>query len=511
MSVKQKTEPNNYIQVLVVSVLLGFVFQLFYYGHFFGIQTPIFVILINLAIKYFADKNGRYIQPEQYFLAATSIIFASFVAIFDAASLIFFDLCMSYFSLVLLIGSFISPKLNSYRPLHVLVSYVVSPVMVLIDFFKFWPDFIGKSNLKKHSLVKNILLGLIISLPLLIVFLVLFTSADQVFGNFVSNLFDIESIATTLGRSAFWGFGLFCALGSLYLVYESKSKLPFPSERKNGYLNNILVTTTLSSLNILFLSFIVFQLKYLFGGKSIVLNTDISYADYARSGFFQLVFIALLTFVIVWMFDAFLERKEAKVSISNIASIVLIAQVFVIIASSLKRLDLYEQSFGFTVLRLYSHGFVFFVAVALLVLACKILIFRSQAWLTRAVLLVWVLFMFGINIINPHAFIANKNIQHFEKTKKIDINYITSLSKDATEQKIRIIKDPNIKSRILSSEEEFSQEFNNYNEIDYLSQQLKEDFLYDNKQDPYSWSLARSKTNKLIQDNKKIILENTKL
>ena len=60
-------------------------------------------------------------------------------------------------------------------------------------------------------------------------------------------------------------------------------------------LGTVEVGVILGLINLLFLSFVIFQLPYLFGGMELVQNTpDFKLAEYARRGFGELVAVAAL-------------------------------------------------------------------------------------------------------------------------------------------------------------------------------------------------------------------------
>ncbi len=63
------------------------------------------------------------------------------------------------------------------------------------------------------------------------------------------------------------------------------------------------VTIILGLLDVLFLGFVAVQGSYLFGGDRLIASqADLSYADYARRGFFQLVAVAGLSLpVLLWL------------------------------------------------------------------------------------------------------------------------------------------------------------------------------------------------------------------
>jgi len=121
------------------------------------------------------------------------------------------------------------------------------------------------------------------------------------------------------------------------------------------------------------LSFILFQLTYLFGGKANISLQGFTYAEYARRGFFELITVAAISLLLLLGVEKYVVKKEAThFGEFKILGTALVIQVGLIMASALRRLSLYEQAYGFTVLRLYSHVFIIFLAVVFGFLLYKI-------------------------------------------------------------------------------------------------------------------------------------------
>jgi hypothetical protein len=117
----------------------------------------------------------------------------------------------------------------------------------------------------------------------------------------------------------------------------------------------------------------------------------------------------------------------------------LIVQVILIMVSAFKRLFLYEEAYGFTTLRLYSHAFIIFLAIIFILLLYKIYKDkRENAFAFRAFVSI-VVFLTVMNILNPDVFIARRNIERFATTGNLDIYYLSSLSDDAVPETVKIL------------------------------------------------------------------------
>jgi two-component system, OmpR family, sensor histidine kinase BaeS len=185
-------------------------------------------------------------------------------------------------------------------------------------------------------------------------------------------------------------------------------------------------------LDALFLTFVTVQAAVLFGGHRHVLDTaGLTYAEYARSGFGQLVVVTLLTLSVVaatvrW---APRETRGQRLALRLLLGVLCITSL-VVVAAALHRLHLYEQAFGFTRLRLFMNAFESWLgAVVVLVLLAGV---RLRAtWLARAVVASAAVGLLALGALDPDAFVAERNVDRYRATGKVDVSYLQQLSADA--------------------------------------------------------------------------------
>ncbi len=195
----------------------------------------------------------------------------------------------------------------------------------------------------------------------------------------------------------------------------------------------------LGALNALFVLFVGVQVAVLFGGDGYVRETaGLTYAEYARSGFAQLVVIAVLTLGVVagalrWARTA--AQREARVLRALLAMLCLLT--LVVLASALHRLGLYEEAFGFTRTRLAVHAFLLFDA-ALFVLVVVALASARRDWLPRATVLLSASAALAFWVGDPDRRVAAHNVERYEATGKIDVHYLAGLSADAVPELARL-------------------------------------------------------------------------
>jgi hypothetical protein len=201
-----------------------------------------------------------------------------------------------------------------------------------------------------------------------------------------------------------------------------------------GPLGIIEAGTILGSVLVLFAAFVVFQLRYLFLPQD-QLGYDfqtMTYSEYAREGFFQLLAVAAVVITLMVALEFFTRRsRDVHNWIFNLLTVALVSCTFVILVSAFRRLQLYGLEHSFTHLRLFSHSFTVWLAVVLVLLACAVLLSRPRifAFGTFVTLL---MYLAVLDLLNPDAFIASANLDHASVYgKPLDRRNFVPLGEDA--------------------------------------------------------------------------------
>jgi hypothetical protein len=196
------------------------------------------------------------------------------------------------------------------------------------------------------------------------------------------------------------------------------------AERDREGVGTTEVAVALGLLDLLFLGFVLVQLRYLFGGGAVVVErTHLTYAQYARHGFFELVAVAALVLPLLLGADWLVQRRARIV---RVLSLVLVALVFVVMVSALQRMRLYRREYGLTELRFYTTGFMIWLAVVFAWLSLTVLRGRRRSFAAGALVSGFAAILV-VNVINPDALIERTNLDR----PRADIAYLTSLSDDA--------------------------------------------------------------------------------
>ena len=311
----------------------------------------------------------------------------------------------------------------------------------------------NKEDANKKTLWQ-IVKGVIISAPFLIIFIILFSSADLIFDKYLSNIIDFKINREIVLRSLLIMAITLGFIGAYSYIFRFERKAKILKDAKDYNISFIEGYIVLGSVNILFFIFIAIQLAYLFGGEVSIISQGFTYAQYARRGFFELIAVAIISFLLLFGMDKFIPKKEeGYASIFKILASALILQVILIMISAHTRLTLYETAYGMTILRLYSHVFIVFLATIFFLMSYKIFRDRRENVFAFRVFAVAVLFLAFMNLFNPDAFIANRNIESFYATGKLDIHYLALLSDDALTASMKVFELPDQELKNNFSEE----------------------------------------------------------
>jgi hypothetical protein len=162
-----------------------------------------------------------------------------------------------------------------------------------------------------------------------------------------------------------------------------------------------------------------------------VLQTEgLTYAEYARQGFWQLLWASALTLLVLSVVIRVAGRQaESDRRLLRILVGILCATSVVVVVSAIHRMWLYQQAYGFSVQRLVVITIELWLgAVFILVAAAGI---RMTAWwLPRAVLLAGALALLGLAATNPERLIAERNIDRYQQGEVLDTGYLERLSPD---------------------------------------------------------------------------------
>jgi len=419
---------------LAIALLLSLVGDRLFYDAEIGLNIPLWSLLLLGAGWGVMQAGQRSMRPMQTTLVGLAWLCTALVAWRDS----FVLNTLAILSALLLIGIVSYPWIQGWQrgslleycllmPLYTIAQVTGGLLLLLL------------SDVKWHTLsnsyivrLRRGLTGLLLALPFLLLFAILFASADAVFHTFLKDMLAIDS--RHLWLIGFWAW-LAGGLLRLLLLPEDLGLGPSVEQvaRANiPRLGAIELSIALGLINLFFLSFVLVQIRYLFGGASLVrITPNLTYADYARHGFGQLVVASLLTLPMLLLFEWLTDRENrtARRTFQGMA-VGLIALLSVVMASAWYRLWLYQQAYGLTELRLYAAASMVWLGLVLLWFLLTVLPGRRERFGFGATLLL-ILVIVSLHGLNPDALIARVNLTRALQGTPLDTDYLTSLSADA--------------------------------------------------------------------------------
>ncbi|MFC7529087.1 DUF4153 domain-containing protein [Actinoplanes sp. GCM10030250] len=361
---------------------------------------------------------------DRFFWAAATIALLG-VGTFRAADWLF-ALCVMTATITSVLA------ISTGRSLRAIVAaYVIVPIAALRGLTWLRRGLTRLSSRRSNSTAVRAAGTAVVSIVLLTVFGSLFVSADAAFAGFFDALVP-EIRVDSVFRWVFVGGVSFTLLGAaafLRAAPPAAGDLDRTEGRKVGRWE---WAVPLSLLTLLFAAFVAVQLTVLFGGSRHVVQTDgLTYAEYARSGFWQLCAVTALTLVVLAGAARWAPRTERtdRMLLRYVLG-ALTVLTFVIVASALHRMSVYTDMYGLTRLRLLVAACeVWFGLILCMVLVAGLRI--HAPWLPRVALATGVLALLGLAAANPDGLIAENHVQRYERTARIDTGYLGSLSPDA--------------------------------------------------------------------------------
>jgi hypothetical protein len=263
--------------------------------------------------------------------------------------------------------------------------------------------------------------GLFLAVPVLLVFIALFSSADAIFASLTAALFGWQIDLGELPIRAFVAFLVAWVVAGLLGVAAGAADLdrpadaprmqslgaaavePLPAAPRLGVTEAL---TVLVAVDVLFAVFVGLQVAYLFGGLDTLAAGGITYANYARTGFFELVTVTCLAGGLVVGLNAVITRRSDWFVVAAVA---LAALTFVILASAAFRLRLYQEAYGWTELRFYIYATIGWLAIG--IVAASVLLVRDRMrWLIHTMTIAAVAVLIGVNVVGPQRHVAEQNV-----------------------------------------------------------------------------------------------------
>ena len=427
-------------RALAVIAVGGLLAQLLFYGELLGINFPLWVAFVLLA-AIVVRRPGARIDRVDLWLPIAALLFASFCAVRTDGMLMLFDVVAAgTFSLASIVA--IGGQPITRHSWHSIVSYAVRAIGVfflgagyLANGFRGVP----RSRVERQTTPWRVLRGLAYAAPLLIIFGALFAGADAVFGALVRQLVPVDLAPpdvvgrVILGSVAAWLLGGAIVCGWLF-------REPDPGAAPERAIVHPRIGATealviLASIDVLFLIFVALQATYLFGGLDTLTVSGMTYSDYARRGFGELIAAATLSGIVLIVLGNVVETRSRRYRL--LASTLAIC-TGIVVASAYLRITLYQQAYGWTELRFYTVAGIAWLAICAAIALLAVLGDRITA-LPKLALLTGLGIALACNLVGPQAFVTQQNVDRVIDPALVapggesglDVGYIYSLDADA--------------------------------------------------------------------------------
>lgn len=414
---------------IIGSIVIAILQSILFYGNKIGISMLIFEIIFNGILFFiFAKKNriknkiGILLILPIIILSSTFLIFTN--KIFYIAN-IFIIIILNILMYIILLNKKTYLK-NSLIYIFEFIINTISNIKLPINYTKREiREHINKNEkyeINKEN-TKKVIKSLIIVFFIVGIVLILLSSADEIFANLFSgigNIFkniNIKSISSFVLRSILVIIIYILILNSIFKIQkENKKEINYLKNKKA--LDKFTVKLLLISLNLIYLIFCFIQVKSLFLERT-NMNSSFNYANYARTGFFQLMIVTFINFIII------LISNKNNEKIIKILNVLLVIFTITIAISSMYRMYMYSNEYGFTYLRIFAY--VILITEIITFIPILIYILNYKIDILKWCFIICIISYCSVNYINIEKIIVRKNINR-EDSSKIDYEYLYNIA-----------------------------------------------------------------------------------
>jgi hypothetical protein len=413
-------------QILLPGLVMGIAGDLLLRAGPFGIGLFLWLALLAASALWLARSAGPARLHSIAIWSAAALCAASITVMRDLEALIPAMLLVIVACAVMTSLESSGITLRAARIRDYLVTGFTFPLQMLT----FTPRLLKQANFSAitgNQRVPGVVRGIVLALPVLLVFGALFASADAGFSRYLSGLTTIVSPATLqhmlvvliLGWLATSLLGVACRK-AFASTEESAPTAPLS-------IGPVETHMILALVSVLFAAFVFLQLGYLFGGSEVIVSTSgLTVAEHARRGFFELLFVAALTLALLFA----MSLTDCERHVLRRYGMVLIVCVLIILASSLQRLFLYTDAFGMTLDRFSALAAILWLVVNLLSFAATVL--RGDiAGFASGIAISAISCLLLLGVVNPAAVVTRINLDRsLDQNRELDVGYLLQLGAD---------------------------------------------------------------------------------
>lgn len=408
-----------------------------------GAGVTIFAIILCLAIAFYFKFSGIHLTKVSIICFGIVALSALNFSLFDSIiikgfNFIFLSISVVYW-VCLYTGKRLEDKLSIY-----MIGDMLNQLLV-VPFSNFSCCFEGiKRELAKNKHGKGLLSGLVgilIFLPVLAVVVNLLVDADAAFESLVGNLrFSFSSSMLEYVIQLVLGIPVACYLYGLVYGnrYDRHTKhVTLESVEKNAiafrFAPKLTIYSALTALNGIYIIFFLSQAAYLFSAFGNSIPEAMTYAEYARRGFFELCTVAGINMGVIAIAHLITNRKGKEIEIQEIPKILKIETVAVclftmmLIATAVSKMGMYISYYGLTQLRVYTTWFMIILFIVFAIVALRQ--FKKFNG-SKIAIISFVLFFMLLCYGNVDGLIAKYNIDRYHEgtLQTVDVAALSELS-----------------------------------------------------------------------------------
>ncbi len=289
------------------------------------------------------------------------------------------------------------------------------------------------SSFNAKSSLKNVVIGIAVSLPVLFVIIPLLVSGDAAFSGLVKMVF--KNVGVYLGEAAL------VVLIAPYLIshFVTKSKKIDFKQVKAGSskrpVPSAVTVSFLSAISVTYVAYMFSQLAYFFSAFAGILPEDYtgSASEYARRGFFEMFAICVINFIIITLASALTKRNgRGRTPIAvKLLSLFIVAFSLVLLITAMQKMKMNIEFFGLSKNRVLVS--VFMLMMLAVILFYVIHMFKPSFGYMQGVVIVCSAVLVALSFTNLDGQIAKYNVEKYisGELDSIDVSYLYSLSDSA--------------------------------------------------------------------------------
>lgn len=411
------------------SLIIAISQSLLFYGRELGISVIVFTLIATGLIWYILYKKDKIVDKSAIILMIPILLLSSTYFIYGSSTFyitnipVIIGLTLLMFRMATTEKSIMKELLLKCMQLPLeLIEEIDSAIGTTVKAIKEAPK--GKGKIAKESIIK-IITSLIIVIIVVGIVIALLASADSIFASIFSGLGDIiekinvDSISELILRIVICIVVYFIML-SLILAIQKHTTID-KKEKKSINTDKFTIKMLLIALNIVYLVFCYIQITSLF--TKVNAPGTFNYAEYARSGFFQLMFVSFINFALLLISNHNNDKRDNFVKILNLFLIVF---TIIIVLSSMYRMYMYETAYGLTYLRLLVY--IILATELVLFVPTFVYVFTPKLDILKWAGIIGICVYVGINFANLENIIITRNLSRQNSNVEIDYEYISEIA-----------------------------------------------------------------------------------